>query len=66
MSTQSTRRAIASILPIAKQEGGTPVIFRDAQGNEHPAIRLPDGTILHDCRRELSRLTHTLAELLRP
>jgi hypothetical protein len=43
-----------SIAPLSDEDhaaaanllGGTPVILRDAHGNEQPAIRLPDGEIL--------------------
>lgn len=47
-------------LRIAKEYGGVPILIQRGR-RLSLAIRLPDGEILHDFRKELAALTQALA-----
>lgn len=49
---------------LAAGHGGTPIIFREADGYERQAIRLPNGEILVDYRKEIAAVLAALTRLL--
>jgi hypothetical protein len=52
-------------LTIAKRHGGVPILIQ--RGNRLAlAIRLPNGEILHDFRKEITALTEALIQKTKP
>ena len=52
-------------LRIAKEYGGTPILIQRG-ARLSLAIRLPNGEILHDFRKEIAALTQALARKTKP
>ena len=48
-------------LRIARKYGGVPIVVKSKGNRLALAIRLPNGEILHDFRKEIAMLTNTLA-----